>query len=117
DKGIVIEGNESVEELIEKLNGGVISKKVFPEWYDFNKGLWINASDIPTARYGLTSGVVDNKIYCIGGYNGTSLNKNECYDPYTNTWSTKTIMLTARYGLASSVVDNKIYCIGGTYEK
>ena len=114
DKGIVIEGNESVEELIEKLNGGVISKNLFPEWSGVvDNGMWITASNMTTARRELTSSVVDNKIYCIGGYNNTYLNKNECYNTTAGGWETKANMTTARYGLVSSVVNDKIYCIGG----
>jgi len=54
------------------------------------------------------------KIYCIGGWNGSSaLTTNEAYDPATNTWTTKAPMPTARYFLTSSTVNNVIYCIGG----
>lgn len=114
DKGIVIEGNESVEELIDKLNDGVISKNVFPEWSGVvDNGIWITAGNMNTNRRELTSSIVNNKIYCIGGYTGNNSNKNECYDVITNIWETKTNMTTARYQLSSSVVDNKIYCIGG----
>ena len=76
---------------------------------------WIeNLENMPTARNSLTSAVVDSKIYCIGGYNGSSrLNTVEVYDPATNSWEIKTSMPTARSSLVSEVVDGKIYCIGG----
>ena len=76
---------------------------------------WIEGlANMPTSRQCLTSAVVDGKIYCIGGSNGSSyLNKVEVYDPITDTWETKTPMPTDRGHLTSAVVDGKIYCIGG----
>ena len=84
--------------------------------YYLNTGIapntWPTKANMTTARYGLTSSVVNNKIYCIGWYNGSRLSTNEEYDPSTNTWSTKADMTTGRTELTSSVVNNKIYCIG-----
>ena len=75
---------------------------------------WETKADMPTRRRGLASAVVNGKIYCIGGDNGSSrLNTVEVYDPTTDTWETKTSMPTRRRGLASAVVNGKIYCIGG----
>ena len=76
-------------------------------------GTWATKTAMPTAREGLTSDVVNGKIYVIGGYNNGFLNTVEEYDPAANTWSTKTAMPTAREGLTSSVVNGKIYAIGG----
>jgi len=45
---------------------------------------WATKTSMPTARYGLAIGVVNNKIYAIGGYNGAYLSTNEEYDPATN---------------------------------
>ncbi|GMQ56796.1 hypothetical protein AN1V17_11900 [Vallitalea sediminicola] len=72
---------------------------------------WSTKTNIPTNRADLTSSVVNNKIYVIGGNGG--LDKNEEYNPTTNTWNVKANMPTARQGLTSSVVNNKIYVIGG----
>jgi N-acetylneuraminic acid mutarotase len=69
---------------------------------------------MPTSRSGLAIGVINNKIYCIGGYSGSSyLRTNEVYDPLANTWTTTTNMPTARCYLAIGVVNGKIYAIGG----
>ena len=76
---------------------------------------WIEGlTDMSTIRGYLTSAVVDEKIYCIGGYNGSSrLNTVEVYNPTTDSWETKSSMPTKREGLTSTVIDGKIYCIGG----
>jgi len=70
---------------------------------------------MPTARSYLAYGVVNNKIYAIGRWNGSSyyLNIVEEYDPATNTWMAKAPMPTGRGGLAVGVVNNKVYAIGG----
>jgi N-acetylneuraminic acid mutarotase len=70
-----------------------------------------NCASMPTGRRQLAVGVVNNKIYAIGGTGGET--KVEEYDPATNTWTTKASMPTARYGLAIGVVNNNIYTIGG----
>jgi N-acetylneuraminic acid mutarotase len=77
---------------------------------------WTRKADMPTARYGLSTSVVDGKIYAIGGGRamyGAYLSTVEEYDPATDTWTRKADMPTARYGHAASVVNGKIYIIGG----
>ncbi len=82
---------------------------------------WTGKAAMPTARTMLSSGVVNGKIYAIGGYTGSYSTSTsnivgtaEEYDPATNTWATKTSMPTARKGLAAAVVNGKIYAIGGS---
>ncbi len=72
---------------------------------------WTQKADMPTARYGSSTCVVDGKIYAIGGVGG--LKKVEEYNPATDTWTKKADMPTGRTFLASSTVDGKIYAIGG----
>jgi N-acetylneuraminic acid mutarotase len=54
---------------------------------------------------------VNNKIYAIGGFYGSTA--NEAYDPLTDAWTTKTAMPTERWAHAAAVVNNKTYVIGG----
>ncbi len=76
---------------------------------------WSTKASMPTARGAFGLGVVNNKVYVIGGIDGsTPLATNEEYDPATNTWANKTPMTTARYGVTAAVVDNKIHLIGGS---
>ena len=72
--------------------------------------------DMPTPRWGLSTSVVNGKIYAIGGTpNGReSLRTVEVYDPITNNWTQKTDMPTPRWGLSTSTVNGKIYSVGGT---
>ncbi len=77
---------------------------------------WTTRTDMPTARFGVSTSVVDGKIYAIGGGKtpyGAYLSTVEEYDPATDTWTKKADMPTARNGHAASVVNGKIYVIGG----
>jgi N-acetylneuraminic acid mutarotase len=78
--------------------------------------IWTRKADMPTARFGLSTGVVDGKVYAIGGGKtmyGAYLSTVEEYDPATDTWTKKADMPTARNGHAAGVVNGKIYVIGG----
>ncbi|MDP4230439.1 MAG: kelch repeat-containing protein [Bacteroidota bacterium] len=81
-------------------------------------GSWSTASsDGFSGRYGLTSVVVDGKIFAIAGHTNIGpCNIVEVYDPSTDSWNTPTTSgtLTARYELTASVVDGKIYVCGGS---
>lgn len=80
---------------------------------------WSPKSPLPTARFGLTTCVVDGKIYAMGGgdapYN-PYLSVVEIYDVATDSWETGTPMPNARMGHAAAVVAGKIYVMGGAYE-
>jgi len=78
------------------------------------EGVWTQKVDMPTARFGLTSNVVEGKIYVIGGYYAGALSAIvEQYDPAKDTWTRKAGMPTARWALSTSAVNGKIYAIGG----
>jgi N-acetylneuraminic acid mutarotase len=88
------------------------------EEYDPTTDTWTKKSDMPTIRSGVSTGVVNGKIYAIGGYkpegNTTVLfSKVEEYDPVTDTWTKRADMPTTRIGLSASVINGKIYVIGG----
>ena len=77
---------------------------------------WTRKANMTTARFGLTTSVVDSKIYAIGGGQspyGSYLSTVEEYDPVKDTWTRKADMPTARSGHAASVVNGRIYVIGG----
>ena len=71
---------------------------------------------MPSPRWGLSTSVVNGKIYAIGGTpNGIeSLRTVEVYDPATNTWGQRAEMPTPRWGLSASAIHGKIYAVGGT---
>ena len=80
------------------------------------KETWTTKADMPTARLGLSTSVVDGKIYAIGGgysIEGPHSRIVEKYDPVNDTWTRKADMPTGRIGHATSAVNGKIYVIGG----
>ena len=70
---------------------------------------------MPTARAGLATGVIDGKLYAVGGTRKlfTYLSTLERYDPTTDTWEHLANMPTARVGLAAGVLHGKLYVVGG----
>ncbi|MHC4707177.1 MAG: Kelch repeat-containing protein [Planctomycetota bacterium] len=87
------------------------------EAYDPATDTWTTKAPMPTARGFLATGVVNGKIYAIGGATyagGGTLSTVEEYDPATDTWTTKAPMPMARTTfLAASTVNGIIYVIGG----
>jgi N-acetylneuraminic acid mutarotase len=75
---------------------------------------WTKKKDMPSGRHTFAVGVVNGKIYAIGGR--YTLNLVTEYDPVTDTWTTKTPMPTSRMVLAAGVVNGKIYAIGGVVQ-
>jgi N-acetylneuraminic acid mutarotase len=75
------------------------------------KQLWSKKANMPTARYSLSTIVVNGKIYAIGGIGGLTI--VEEFDPETDTWTRKADMPTGRSFLAANVVNDKIYVLGG----
>jgi N-acetylneuraminic acid mutarotase len=77
---------------------------------------------MPTPGQGLSTSVVNGKIYAIGGGSSSSTSYAsvetystvEEYDPATDTWTAKSDMPTARGFHSANVVDGKIYVIGGS---
>jgi len=77
---------------------------------------WTTKASMPTARYWFSCGVVDDKIYAVGGVavEGPALSIMEVYDPVTDTWdTTKADMPAPRVTSTSCVYGGKIYVFGG----
>ena len=75
---------------------------------------WTAKADMLTARWGLSTSVVDGIIYAIGGGSNTARTAVEAYDPAADKWTPKAKMPTERMELSTGVVNGKIYAIGGT---
>lgn len=74
---------------------------------------WTTRSPMPTPRLYAGAVVVQEQIYVIGGFSGSTLGTVEAYDPATDTWTTRASMPTARAIPVVVSVDDKIYAIGG----
>ena len=91
------------------------------EVYDPATNKWESRNPMSVPRNHAFSGVVNGKIYVIGGRTGhgfilsaTNTDVVEAYDPASNTWSMpKERMPTARSGGASGTDGRRIYVAGG----
>lgn len=92
------------------------------EVYDIPTNKWEKRSPMPTGRNHMAVGVVNGKIYVIGGRVGSvfvvasATDIVEEYDPATDTWGyAKARMPTPRSGLTFATHAGKIYVVGGEY--
>ena len=98
-------------------------------------GRWVARAWMPTVRAALAVGVVQGKLYAVGGVdsNNVTLPTVEAYDPSTNSWTTCANMPTPRRaydpatnrwtvkaplpeaeaGLAVAVLNGRLYAMGG----
>ena len=92
------------------------------EEYDPATNTWRTRSSMPTPRNHATAGVVNGKVYVIGGRVGaafisagsTNVDVVEEYDPASDTWgSARARMPSARSAMASGVYNGRIYVTGG----
>ena len=86
------------------------------EIFDPATGTWTRGPDLPTARSGLTAGVLNGHVHVTGGESlspGRTFGEHEAYDPTTATWTALASLPTPRHGLASAVVGGRWYVIGG----
>jgi N-acetylneuraminic acid mutarotase len=93
------------------------------EEYDPETDTWTTKASMPTPRDFFAIAAYQNKIYCIGGVVGFSVDEmsgfhgyipsgvNEVYDTVTNTWETKTPMPVVGMEIQAHVVNGKIYVI------
>ena len=72
---------------------------------------------MPTPRDHHAIGVVNGKLYAIGGrINGRhdrNVANNEEYDPATNRWRALAPLPTVRSGISAASLDGKIFVFGG----
>lgn len=69
---------------------------------------------IITARRGCGVTVFGNKLYVVGGSDGShSLNSTEYFDAESQTWVVGPSMTTPRANVEVAVVGDRLYAVGG----
>jgi N-acetylneuraminic acid mutarotase len=85
--------------------------------YDPQTDTWIRRQDMSIPRRQFGTGVVDGKIYAVGGWNPFEepqrLDLVEVYDPVSDTWAKRADMPTRRDDVKVAVVRGIIYVLGG----
>jgi len=94
------------------------------EEYDLKSDTWRERASMPTPRNHTAAGVVDGKIYVIGGRIGaafiapsSNLSNVEAYDPRTDRWSGPLAKMPSGSSvLVTGVYDGQIYVAGGEFQ-
>ncbi|WP_131430852.1 Kelch repeat-containing protein [Chryseobacterium formosense] len=82
------------------------------QYYDIASDTWNPLPNMPTARE--TRGkIVNDKLYVIGGFNGTSSRLVNVFDLNKNEWTEQYTMPAAISGHSLAVSGNKIFIAGG----
>jgi kelch-like protein 1/4/5 len=79
---------------------------------------WIVKAPMPVRRGQGICGVVNGKIYCIGGNrfrNSAPMDTVDVYDPNLNQWQRRHKMPTRRQGFDGAVIGDSIYVCGGYF--
>lgn len=86
------------------------------QYYDIASDTWNSLPDMPTFKE--TRGkIVNDKLYVIGGFNGTSSNLIDVYDLNTNRWTNQYTMPVGVSGHSLAVLSDKIFIVGGYNDK
>ena len=90
------------------------------EVFDPAAGTWTSRAPMINARNHAAAGVIDNKIYIVGGRAGSvfipnahNLDLVEEYDPAADRWAIRAPMPTPRSASAWGVYNGRIYVAGG----
>lgn len=81
------------------------------QYYDIAANTWNTLPDMPVAKE--TKGkIVNDKLYVIGGFNGTNSNKINVFNLTTNTWTDEYTMPVGVSGHSVAVQNDKIFIVG-----
>ena len=91
--------------------------------YDTKLDNWSIKTPMPTPRISLSLGVVNGKIYAIGGaelkwndccfYLYKAIDTNEVYNPINDSWEILPSMIKPRHHVGVAVINDKIFVCGG----
>ena len=86
------------------------------EKYDTATDTWTSLPPLPTARGGLTAGLLDGQVHVVGGESIDSpgvFPQHEVLDLVTLTWAEAPPLDRGRHGLGSGVIDGRWYVAAG----
>ncbi|CAM6128849.1 unnamed protein product [Calypogeia fissa] len=118
--GKVGSGSIVVNEKLLVIGGLVMDDKeayVSPDVYIYDPVLdnWTKVASMKAARYEFACGVLDGKVYVVGGHghDGEALASMEVYDLEEDEWKTSIPLKKPRWGCFSAGVEGKLYVFGG----
>jgi len=77
---------------------------------------WKNIANMPVRRFDMGVGVVQGKLYVVGGEDNNKeyLSSVVSYDPELDVWSSVADLSGPRVGAAVGVLNDVLYCVGGS---
>jgi len=85
--------------------------------YNVATNTWSAGPAMPDIRAFMSSGVIGNKMYLVGGYStgsvDPSFNQTWEYDPVLGTYTTKAVLPATLGGAGSAVSGGRLYVMGG----
>ena len=87
------------------------------EIYDLESNSWSSGPSLSIERCGSGAALVDDKIFCLGGYSGTEmLNSMECISVFESSaqWEKASSLNNERYWAAVVKKENQIFAFGGS---
>merc|ERR1719253_79757 len=85
------------------------------EVYDCLRDTWMLSSSLHLPRRNCTGCELDNRIFAIGGFDGTNIiSAVEAYDARMKNWMIVAPLTTPRSSAMASCEDGKIFVLGGT---
>jgi len=104
------------------VNGKIyLMRDVVNEVYDPVTDSWTTRTPNPLAAFDFASAVVDNRIYVIGGFEGSGSvsRRNQIYDPENDSWSSgASLSQNVVYGAAGAttgaMAPKRVYVFGAT---
>jgi len=85
------------------------------ECFDCLRGMWMAGADLNIPRRNCSSAQLDNRIYAIGGFDGSQiLNHVEAFDPRMKNWMPLEPLNTPRSSAAASTHAGSVWVMGGT---
>lgn len=113
NKGIDTVEVSKLPDLIDKVNEIEVEKHHTPDWLKLNDR-YFDITFMPTRLANSAYTTVGDKIYCIGGADGSLIRSNNMYyDTTYNVWESKSNISTARQGASAVTYEDKIYLFGG----
>lgn len=118
----MLEGKIYVVGGFEKPNlGNMLNFAITPsvEMYDPATDQWASKAPLPVGLHHVGIGIVDGRLYVIGGYSKSGLSVWNpvatvyAYDPATDKWIERAPMPTARGALSVTEHERKLYAVGG----
>jgi N-acetylneuraminic acid mutarotase len=93
-------------------SGGQVQSTVYA--FDPAQNTWTSKANLPTARDGMSLAYYRNRIWAMGGWNGSiELLRVDSYDPVADQWREEISMTKRRNGVCSWVFNGRLFVGGG----